>query len=101
MTRYVPVAVLLVMLAAGGVAHADDTMPTGPLANGAQITFSELKIHENNNPASDLPKVQPDSIWHYFNLAHCQCSLAKPAGFNEGTFAYLLKLENANGAPVS
>jgi hypothetical protein len=100
MTRSVSVAVLLVVLAAGGVARGDDTMPTGPLASGAKITFSELKIHENNNTNLDFPKVDPDSTLHYFNLAHCQCAQAKPADFNEGSFAYLLKLEGANGAPV-
>src|SRR6185436_13495663 len=52
MTRFVPVTVLvlLAVLASGRIATAQE-MPTGPLGSGAQIVFSELKIHENNNPA--------------------------------------------------
>ncbi|TMQ12932.1 MAG: hypothetical protein E6J90_29830 [Deltaproteobacteria bacterium] len=100
MTRFAFMTVL-VMLAAVGVASADDTMPTGPLANGASITFAELKIHENNNADLDFPKTDPDSIWHYFNLAHCQCSKTPPANFHEGTFAYLLKLQNPTGMAVN
>jgi hypothetical protein len=103
MTRFVPVTVL-VLLAASRVAGADDTMPTGPLASGASITFSELQIHEDNNPDLDFPEITPDSSWHYFNLAHCQCTApgAMPsADFNEKTFAFLLKLEGAAGQSVS
>ncbi len=104
MTRFVPVTVLMVVLAASGVASAQsDTNPTGPLANGASITFSELKIHENNNPVLDFPVTDPDSKWHYFNLAHCQCSqpgVDHGSDFHELTFAYLLQLAGANGMPV-
>jgi hypothetical protein len=107
MTRFVPVTVLvvvMVMVAASGVANADDTAPTGPLATGANITFSELQIHEHNNVKLVFPETDPDSKWRYFNLAHCQCGEpgAMPgADYHEGTFAYLLKLEGANGMAVA
>ena len=105
MTRFVPVTVLVVVLAAGRVASADDTTPaTGPLATGASITFSELKIHEDNSPTAEFPKVDPTSKWNYFNLAHCQCDTpgTNPGtNFHETTFSYLLKLEGANGMPVN
>lgn len=105
MTRFVPVTVLVMVLAAGRVASADDTTPpTGPLASGAAITFSELKIHEDNSPTAEFPKVDPTSKWNYFNLAHCQCDTpgANPgSNFHETTFSYLLKLEGANGMAVN
>jgi hypothetical protein len=101
MTRFVPVTVLVVVLAASGVAGADDTAPTGPLSMGASITFNELKIHEDNSADLAFPKISPDSLWHYFNLAHCQCS-APGAGttsdFREVSFAYLLQLTGATTA---
>ena len=93
MTRLVFVAVL----AAASVAHADG----GSLPGGATITYAELWLHEDNNPDLALPKQTPNSLWLYFNLAHCQCS--QPGGaanyteqtglpWNEGTFAYRLVL---------
>jgi hypothetical protein len=84
MTRFVPVAVLLVVLAAGGVARAQTTLP-----GGVTVSFDKLYIHENGSTNAVLPATDPDSLWHYFNLAHCQCSKAQP-GFVEANFEYLV-----------
>lgn len=101
MTRFVPVTVL-VLLALSRGARADDTMPTGPLASGTRIMFSDLRIHEDNNKDLAPPKATPDSSWHYFNLAHCQCTepgaMTDP-DFREKTFAYLL--QRVGPGPVS
>jgi hypothetical protein len=83
MTRSVPVAVLLVVLAAGGVAHAQ-TLP-----GGVTVSFDKLFIHENGNKNPAEPAVVPDSLLHYFNLAHCQCGKEQP-DFVESTFEYLV-----------
>lgn len=87
MTRSVPVAVLLVVLAAGGVAHAQ-TLP-----GGVTVSFDDLFIHENGSKDPVQPATVPDSLWHYFNLAHCQCGKAQP-GFVESTFEYLVLANN-------
>jgi hypothetical protein len=93
MTRFVPVTVLVMMLAANRVASAQATGSTLP--DGSTIVFDKLYLHEDRNPSLVEPKTVPDSLWNYFNLAHCQCSKAAPPGFVEGTFGYRLLLQNA------
>jgi len=90
MTRFVPVTVLVMVLAAGGVANAQGTT----LPDGSTISFDRLYLHENGNPDFAEPKTVPDSLWNYFNLAHCQCGKAMPS-FVEATFGYLLTLQDA------
>jgi len=90
MTRIVPVTVLVVVvLAASGVVSAQTTGGGGSLPNGASINIDKLYIHEDGSKDAVLPKIDPDSLWKYFNLAHCQCAKAQP-GFVESKFEYLL-----------
>jgi hypothetical protein len=93
MTRFVPVTVLVVVLAAGRVASAQSTDP-GTLPGGATISFDMLYIHEDGNPDLAEPKSGMTSLWKYFNMAHCQCSKTPPSGFVETTFGYLATLQN-------
>jgi hypothetical protein len=95
MTRFVPVTVLVVLMASR-VASADK----GMLPNNATITYDKLYIHEDGNTKLEEPDVTPDSLWKYFNLAHCQCGKAQ-TGFIESKFAYLLTLQNPTMAPFN
>lgn len=87
MTRSVPVAVLLVVLAAGGVAHAQAMLP-----NNAQILYQQRKI--NDDSKTDGSFIQPDAnstaLLHYFNLAHCNCAKASGKITGTGAFGYQL-----------
>lgn len=87
--------VLLALLVAGATAHAEGMLP-----GGANLKFNKLLLHENNSSGLAEPEVDPDSIWEYFNLAHCVCSFfnynadtTDPAYF-EDTFAYEITVEN-------
>lgn len=87
MTRYVPVAVLLVMLAAGGVAHAQTMLP-----GGGQIVFEHRKIVSGKQFTE--PTSGTKDLLHYFNLAHCNCAqanLGQPPGPVVGQFTYHLR----------
>jgi hypothetical protein len=98
MTRFVPVTVLVMLLAGSRVASATDT-----LNDGSTIAFTRLQLHENNSPTLVDPKVTPDSLWHYFNLAHCQCAtptVAHDPGYHETTFAYYIGLMGGSGTPI-
>lgn len=95
MTRIVPV-IVLVVLATSRVASAD----MGSLPNGTTVTFDKLYIHEDGSKTAELPKTDPDSLWKYFNMAHCQCAKAMPANFNEVNFEYLLT-PGGSTTPVS
>ena len=87
MQRAAPMRVLttLVLIASSSVAAAD----TGTLPGGMTVTFPRLWIHENNSGDLVQPSNQNEVTWHYFNLAHCQCSKSfvngGTNGFNEGT----------------
>ena len=89
MTRFVSVTVLVVMLAATRVASAQGATT---LPDGSTISFDKLYIHEDGGDLVE-PKKPPDSLWNYFNLAHCQCSKDAPDSI-ESTFAYLMTLQN-------
>ncbi len=60
---------------ASGIALAD----TGSLPNGATITFYQEFLFEVANPATHggvdpaQPLKVPNSLWTYFNYAHCVC----------------------------
>jgi hypothetical protein len=99
MTRFVPVTVLVllaVLLASGRVASAD----MGSLPNGAVLTFNRLFLHEEGSVKLIEPKHVPESLWNYFNLAHCRCGKSQP-GFVESQFAYELTLQNPNMTPFN
>jgi hypothetical protein len=97
MTRSVPVAVLLVVLAAGGVAHADS------LPNNATITFQHRKIYDDSKKDGSFiePDVNSTPLLHYFNLAHCNCAQATTDPMGEGTFQYLLVEAPASGLDIN
>jgi hypothetical protein len=84
MTRIVAVTVVLAVLAAGRVAGAQVTLP-----NGITIAFDKLYIHEDGSKVAVEPQRDPDSLWEYFNFAHCQCGKEQPT-FVEATYEYLL-----------
>nr|HEX4314621.1 MXAN_2562 family outer membrane beta-barrel protein [Kofleriaceae bacterium] len=78
--------VLAIVCAIGGVAHAQDAgVSSGSLPNGATLDFRREFLHEVDNPATHpdtgelpgqiaaQPLKLPDSLWTYFNFAHCVC----------------------------
>jgi hypothetical protein len=78
------------------VAHAEGMLP-----GGATIKYNRLLLHEDNAETAIEPKVDPDSLWKYTNLAHCVCShfnydpsTADPAYF-EKSLVYELTVENS------
>jgi hypothetical protein len=87
MLRSVLVTTLLVGVSG---ARADSSLP-----GGATIKFNRLFLHEDNSDTLVQPKKTPDSLWNYFNLAHCVCAqpAAAPDSFLEKTFAYELLLQ--------
>jgi len=96
MTRLVVLAFLGLGIV-GGRAHAEGMLP-----GGATLKFNKLLLHEDNSPDLAQPKIDPDSLWHYFNLAHCVCSqsnLATPdPTFFAGVFDYEVTVENYSTA---
>jgi hypothetical protein len=90
MTRFVPVTVLMVLLATSGVVGAD----TGMLPSGANLAYSKLYIAENGENFKEPS--DPVAQRKYFNLPHCVCS-EKNAG-KETKFQYLITLDRASGA---
>ena len=90
MTRFVPVTVLMVLLATSGVAGAD----MGMLPNNANLAYSKLQIAENGGDF----KVPSDPVAQrkYFNLPHCVCSQQKLG--KETEFEYLITLDHASMA---
>src|SRR3954471_19658893 len=88
----------LILLTAG-IAAADP----GTLPDGSQITFNRLFLHEGNSETRVQPAKDPDSLWAYFNLAHCVCSqngAAMKDPYYEGTFAYEI-LNPSPGTPLN
>lgn len=77
-----------------GIAHAQSS---STLPGGATIQFNRLFLHENNSEELVLPEKTPDSLWKYFNRAHCVCSRpgsATKSDYRETSFAYELLLQN-------
>ncbi len=97
MTRFV--SALVLVIAAAGNAHAD----MGTLPNGVVLTFNRLFTHSGNSATFVQPNLGTEDEWHYFNFAHCECSLDKGRSdpdFHESTYAYEIIPSNAGTAPV-
>jgi hypothetical protein len=91
-------SVLLAFACLGAsISHAEDMFPSG-----ATIKFNKLLLHEKNNPQLVEPENETESIWRYFNYAHCVCSQAHLQaaipGFNEHSYGYELVVENYSTA---
>jgi len=84
---------VLAVLTSASVAHADGTLP-----DGSTLKWNRLFLHEGNSTDLVQPAKTPDSLWHYFNLAHCVCAqtgAATNTDYKEQTFAYELLLQGA------
>jgi hypothetical protein len=103
MTRFVPVTVLVVLLAGTRLSGAQTTTGT-PFPSGAVISFTQREIFD---PGSSSMFSQPDAgsttLFHYFNLAHCNCA-RRNAGVADqtstdhiGNFRYLVSMNMASG----
>ena len=68
MTRFV----LLAFLCLG----ASISRAEGMLPGGATLDFNKVLLHEGNSEGLAEPAVDPDSLYRYFNQAHCLCSVA-------------------------
>lgn len=82
------------------VAHANtDGTGKGALSDGTNLSFNHLFLHEKNTKANTQPLVDPDSVYHYFNYAHCECSIpgvAMKPMYYENIFSYLILLDRAS-----
>ncbi|HEU4726663.1 MAG TPA: hypothetical protein VFT22_02205, partial [Kofleriaceae bacterium] len=99
--------VLVGMVLAGGRVASAQSTGGGTLPNGTTVNFDKLYIHEDGAKVADLPKRDPESLWNYFNLAHCQCSRGRiqgdariPSDFVEDSFQYLV-LASGSTAPIN
>src|SRR5260221_4707214 len=89
--------IVLALVGSATVAHADSGMVPG----GATLTFNRLFLHEHNSMDQVLPEKTPESLWAYFNLAHCVCAqtgAAVDTNYKEQTFAYEILLNNQTTA---
>jgi hypothetical protein len=81
-----------------GVAHAQSTS----LPDGSTLNFIRLYLHEGNSMTLVQPKQLPNSLWNYFNYAHCVCSdprtVVTRSPFYETTFGYLIQLAGVTNA---
>jgi hypothetical protein len=91
---------VLAILCTATVASAQ----TASLPDGSTLNFIRIYLHENNSATLVQPAQLPNSLWHYFNFAHCVCSepnAAMDPNFKETTFAYLLQLQGVtNGSEL-
>lgn len=85
MTRFVPVTVLMVLLVQSGVAGAQTT--TGTLPGGGTLVFEHREIFDDEGKLFEPTSGTPE-LFHYFNLAHCNCGRANA---KEGTFNYRIR----------
>ena len=106
MTRFVPVTVLVVLLASSGVAVAQSGggSSSGSLPNSAAIVFERRKIFDPTKSGADKyiePQTQSTQLLQYFNLAHCNCAKANVGKIDvQGTFQYLVHENPASGLHV-
>jgi hypothetical protein len=106
MTRFVPVTVLVVLLASSGVAVAQSGggSSSGSLPNSAAIVFERRKIFDPTKSGADKyiePQAQSTQLLQYFNLAHCNCAKANVGKIDvQGTFQYLVHENPASGLHV-
>ena len=68
------------------------------LPDGSTLAFNTnyLYLHEDNSEQPKLPIMLPNSLWTYFNYAHCECGRpgqATVSPFYENSFAYLIQLQ--------
>lgn len=99
MTRFVPVTMLVVLLASSGVAGAQAGGGSGSGGLGpnmAQLTFTHLQVWDGAKfiepEVNDRPK--------FFNLAHCNCAQAAKSNAalkDAGTFKYLVQESTQSG----
>ncbi len=93
-------SLVLALLCSASVASADtDGTATAPLSDGTNLSFDHLYLHENNTKANTQPIHDPDSVYQYFNYAHCQCSIpgvAQKTPYYENVFSYLILLDSAS-----
>src|SRR6185295_9067256 len=90
MTRFVPVTVLVGLVATSGIAGAD----SGMLPTNANLTYSKLYIAENGGDF--VVPSDPVALRKYFNLLHCACSQMSLG--KETQFEYLITLDMVSGA---
>ena len=90
MTRFVPVTVLVMLLAGSRVASAQ-VAGTDTLPNSAQIVFEHRKIVSGTSFTE--PNSNSTELLHYFNLAHCNCAKANVGNTaaKQGIFSYLVR----------
>jgi hypothetical protein len=89
MTRFVPVTVLVIVLAASRAASAQAT-GGGTLPNSAAIVFEHRQIFDGKKFIE--PQAGSADLLQYFNLAHCNCAKANVGMPNTvGTFNYLIR----------
>ncbi len=98
--------VLLALMVCGAFSAIGDARADGMLPDGAALKFDKLLLHEDNNESLAEPEKDPDSIWEYFNLAHCVCSFTNyspdamdPAYFAD-TYAYEMTVEGGS-SPIN
>ncbi len=84
MTRIVPVIVLVASLVTSGGARAQTT-----LDGGVTLKFDKLFVYNAPNTTPVEPNPETTDVWSHFNLAHCECGLAKPDHV-ESKFEYLI-----------
>ena len=74
---------------------------TSSLPDGSTLNFIRIYLHEGNSATLVQPKQLPNSLWNYFNFAHCVCAepgAARISPFFETTFAYLIQLQGVTNA---
>ena len=97
MTRFV--SALVLVLAVMGPAHAD----MGTLPNGVVLKYNRLFTHSGNSATHVQPNLDTEDEWHYFNFAHCECSLDKGRNdpdFHETTYSYEITPSSTGTGPV-
>jgi len=95
---------LVLALLCFGTTAARAQSAVSSLPDGSTLDFTLLYLHEGNSATLVQPKQLPNSLWNYFNYAHCVCSepnAARISPFFETTFAYLVQLQNVtNGSEL-
>lgn len=106
MTRFVPVTVLVVLVAGTRLAGAQTTTGSGtPFPSGAVISFEQREIFDTGKtpPAFSQPDAGSTDLFHYFNLAHCNCARRNAATADQtttdhiGNFRYLVRMNGPSG----
>ncbi|HEY3806434.1 MAG TPA: MXAN_2562 family outer membrane beta-barrel protein [Kofleriaceae bacterium] len=91
---------ILALLCLGSAVANAQTMSSS-LPDGSTLSFVRIYLHEGNSQTLVQPKQLPNSLWNYFNYAHCVCSQANApmiSPFYETTFGYLIQPTNVMNA---